>query len=98
MTNWTFGLLAVAQAVLWIPVLLHFFRQWWKRRNPISLAIMLLVMMAVYVGTMPVWLASTSVAWISTAVLVVDILVCANFYVAFGWSRLKFSDAREHKN
>src|SRR3990172_12157880 len=44
---WLF-VVALVIALAWVPVLIRFFRSWQARKNPISLAICILVTLAVY--------------------------------------------------
>ena len=83
-------------ALAWLPVLLKFLRSWRERRNPISLAICLIVVLAAYV---PVWVASDQIhPWSWLGVLVVDSIVCGFFYVAVAWSDRHFRSDRRSRN
>lgn len=79
----------------WTPIFLHFTRTWRRRANPISLAIVTLVMFAAYVATVPAWLraglARDVVLWV---VLGLDTAVCLHFYLAFVWAKRKFKSDR----
>jgi hypothetical protein len=92
-----FVVIAVAQCVAWLPILWRFVRNWSDRHNPVSLAICSLVLLAAYVGAAPFWLTShVDISWVAGAVSLLNLLVCLNFYAAFGWSRRKFKDDRKN--
>lgn len=88
--------IALALLIAWTPIFLHFTRNWKRRSNPESLAIVTLVMFATYVSTVPAWLsmgiATNMVLWV---VLVLDVVVCAHFYLAFALVRKRFPGDRK---
>jgi hypothetical protein len=88
--------IALGLLLAWIPVFLHFVRNWKRRWNPESLAIVTLVLFAVYVATVPAWLrmgiATSAVLW---GVLILDAVVCGHFYLAFHWAKKRFRDDRK---
>lgn len=87
--------LAFVALIAWTPVFLHFVRNWRRRANPESLAIITLVMFACYVATVPAWLrmgiAANEVLYV---VLGLDLVVCLHFYLAFHWARRRFQNDR----
>lgn len=83
---------ALVVALAWLPVLLRFVRSWRARGNPISLAICVLVLMALYV---PPYLASTlSRSWPVATVVAIDVIACSTFYAAIYYASRKFPDTR----
>lgn len=86
---------SVLVALAWLPVLLRFFRSWRIRNNPISFAICMLVLFALY---MPVFaIASFDFQlWPLATILTLNTMVCITFYVTFRLSDRKFHDARKH--
>lgn len=90
------GLLALAQAVAWLPIFARFLRSWRQRKNPISLAIGALVLLAAYVGVAPYWLGEHVVSsdLVAYGLLAGSWLVLINFYVATVWANRKFKDER----
>jgi len=85
-------IVALVVALAWLPVLLRFFRSWQARGNPISLAICVLVLMALYV---PPYLASTLPrSWPVATVVAIDVITCMTFYVTIYYASRKFPDTR----
>jgi cytochrome c biogenesis factor len=83
---------AVATALVWLPILLRFFRSWRERNNPISLAIFVLVLLAVYT---PIYAAITISGWPCATILAIDGLLCVTFHVAFLVADRRFANARK---
>lgn len=85
-------IVALVVALAWLPVLLRFIRSWRARGNPISLAICVLVLMALYV---PPYLASTLPrSWPVATVVAIDFIACSTFYVTIYYASRKFPDTR----
>lgn len=85
-------IVALVVALAWLPVLLRFVRSWRARGNPISLAICVLILMAIYV---PSYLTSTlPPSWPVATVVAIDSIVCATFYATFHYASRKFPDSR----
>ena len=83
---------ALVVALAWLPVLLRFYRSWRTRGNPISLAICVLVLAALY-G--PVYLTATlPVSWPVATVGAINFIACATFYVTIHYAAQKFPDTR----
>ena len=83
---------AAIVALAWIPVFLRFFRSWRTRGNPISMAICVLVVYALYV---PIFMtASLPPSWPPVTVIAVDAIVCMTFYGTFHFADRKFPDDR----
>lgn len=84
--------MALVVALAWLPVLLRFVRSWRARGNPISLAICVLVLMALYV---PPYLANTlPQSWPVATVVAIDVITCATFYATIYYASRKFPDTR----
>jgi hypothetical protein len=84
---------AVAVALGWIPVFVRFFRSWRARGNPISIAICVLILFALY---LPIYLpATSSMSWPFATVIALDAIVCMTFYVTFYYANRKFPDTRK---
>jgi uncharacterized membrane protein HdeD (DUF308 family) len=83
---------AIAVALAWIPVGLRFVRSWRARGNPISLAICVLIVQALYA---PIYLVTTFPAsWPIATVIAINGISCATFYVAIHYASRKFPDTR----
>jgi hypothetical protein len=83
-------------ALLWVPVLIKFWRAWRARRNPISLAIAGLAAFAAWTCALPHWVFSVEVdrTWLGWGVTVLNLAVASNFYVAIHRAKGKFPEAR----
>jgi len=85
-------IVALVAALAWLPVLLRFVRSWRARGNPISLAICVLVLMALYV---PPYLTTTlPQSWPVVTVVAIDSIVCVTFYATIYYASRKFPDTR----
>ena len=75
---------AVILALAWMPVLLRFLKRWWRRRNPVSSAIVLLILFASYVniGLFFVYYGVSS-DLVRPMLLIISALVCGYFHWAF---------------
>lgn len=83
---------ALVVAFAWLPVLLRFYRSWRARGNPISLAICVLVLAALY-G--PVYLTATlPVSWPVATVGAINTIALLTFYVTIYYAAQKFPDTR----
>ena len=83
---------AVVVALGWLPVFIKFFRSWQARTNPVSLAICILVALAIYLPTYAVLTLPPS--WPLATFLTLDSFSCIAFYVAFWWSHRYFKSDR----
>lgn len=83
-------------ALAWVPVAFHFNKGWKVRRNPVSLAIWLMVLFCSYTNILFVLalLDQTSWQFFSLATHAVDMVILINFYLAFHWEAKKFGDQR----
>lgn len=83
--------------LLWLPILLKFYKAWLGRHNPVSLAICAAILLLVWSSVAGAWLVTDSldadaVILVSTAL---SALVAAFAHVAFYWSDKRFSDKRK---
>jgi len=91
--------LAVLCTVLWIPVLLHFYRSWVGRHNPISLAICAAVLLAIWTAIAGAWLV-TEVMDVCTVIFVstcMSTAVAVFAHLAFYWSKKRFPETRQRR-
>lgn len=80
-------------ALLWLPIAIRFFKAWRLRRNPLSLAITWMMLVASYLHTM-VAMDETSAVLRSGIGVGLSAAACINFYLAFRWSAYKFRGQR----
>lgn len=81
-------------ALAWIPVLLRFFRSWRERNNPISMAICVLILFALY---LPVYISyAFTLSWQTATIVALDIITCITFYVSFFFAARRFPDTRKN--
>lgn len=83
-------------AVAWLPLAWRFFRGWRNRKNPVSLAICAAISLSSYANILLALtlLGQASWAFFTFATRVFDLIVVANFYVAFHWSNTRFPNTR----
>jgi hypothetical protein len=91
-----FDVVAIALSVLWAPHLVGFYRSWRDRRNPISLAIMFMILLILYTNAFAVlhlrWRVSASAAgWVYGAC---SAAVAIYFHLAKAWASKRFQDSR----
>lgn len=92
------GILAVIQCLLWAPIAYKFFKTWKKRKNPLSLAICLNIFYIIYVGAVPYWISSkTDIRLAIGTMLVFNLLVCSNFWLAIRNDKTKFNSKRKKR-
>jgi len=92
--------LSGALALAWIPLALRFQRGWRTRKNPVSLAICAATFQFTYVNILFALALQGETTWrfYAVATHAFEIIIVANFYIAFRWSDRKFIDARrEHQ-
>jgi hypothetical protein len=93
-------ILAALAALGWGPIVWHFFRAWQVRKNPISLAICILILFSTYVDLMLILqvdgvLAGRISAWLMFGF---SLLTCVNFHLSFFWSKRLFEPRKtRHK-
>ena len=83
-------------AIAWLPLAARFNRGWKNRKNPVSLAICIALIMFAYTNALFVLALSDQITWrfLSLATHVFSIFAVTNFYVCFYWSDKKFQDSR----
>jgi hypothetical protein len=85
-------LTALVVALGWLPILIRFLRAWRERSNPISFAICVLILMALYV---PPYIASMlPSSWPVAAIVTIDFIACATFYAALYRAARRFPSTR----
>jgi hypothetical protein len=91
---WTL-ITALAIALAWLPMVIKFFRSWRERGNPVSLAICVLIGLAVYLPVYAVIVLPPS--WPLATMVAVSGLVCACFYGALFWAKRRFQNSRRDR-
>lgn len=89
-------ILATISASLWTPILLKFRRNWSERKNPVSLAIFILVGFLMWTAVAGFWLMSGGVspAFFAVAWGVVSNVIAISFHLSFYMANKKFKDSR----
>lgn len=87
---WPLLLMFLAVSLLWIPVLLFFFRNWRERKNPISLAICSVLFFVIYSDAL-VWAGLLGQTKIPLYIMqATEVATIAFFYLAIRWAEKKF--------
>jgi hypothetical protein len=83
--------------VLWLPILLRFYKSWLGRHNPISLAICATIMLLVWAMVAGAWVVTGSLSACIIALVSAGMstAVAAYAHLAFYWSARKFPDKRK---
>lgn len=99
MSGELFTLIAAILSIAWIPILLKFYRAWTSRRNPVSLAICLVIAYVVYnnIVDLAVYAFAGDPTWSMGALNAFNLLICVNFYVAIFWAKKHFGETRKNK-
>lgn len=88
---------AGASVLLWSPILFNFLKQWYRRRNPVSLAIAAAVLLIMWWAVAGIWLitgeADTELVVFATAGA--SILTACCVHLAFYRSKTRFQDQRK---
>jgi hypothetical protein len=85
--------------LLWLPILLKFYKAWLGRHNPVSLAICAVIILLVWSTVAGAWLVTGSLD-ADVVVLVtsgMSATVAAFAHIAFYWSDRKFVGTRSRK-
>lgn len=82
--------ISVAITLLWIPVLLFFFKNWHHRDNPISLAICGIIFYINYCDWMTGWSLCLNETSLLYAMHVGEFCTVIFFYISLRWARAKF--------
>ncbi len=89
-------ILTLVSVSLWLPILRRFYKSWMGRRNPVSLAICAMIMMAMWAAVAGVWLICASVSapvvMFTTTGLSSGVAVFAHF--SFHWAQRRFPENR----
>lgn len=90
-------IVSIVLAAGWIPLAVRFLRGWRSRKNPVSLAICAALCLFAYTNALFALVAidGASLQFLAIATHVFEVVVIANFYVAFKWSEKRFPDARD---
>jgi len=85
--------------ILWIPILLKFYRSWVNRSNPISLAICAAIILLVWSSIAGAWMVAGTVNRHLVALVTsgMSTLVAGYCHLAFHMSSKKFPDQRSEK-
>lgn len=88
---------AVALAFAWVPLALKFQRSWRARKNPVSLAICLTMLLFTYANLMFVLAVTGQTSWrfYSVATRSFEVAAIVNFFIAFRWSDTRFAGTRQ---
>ena len=92
----TYFVVAGIAVILWLPILLKFYKSWLGRHNPVSLAICALILLLVWSSVAGAWLVTGSLD-ADVVILVssgLSAMVAAFSHVAFYWSEKRFSGER----
>jgi hypothetical protein len=89
--------LAGGAVLLWVPILLRFYKNWAARHNPISLAICAAVILLMWLAVAGIWAITGDVrvevvTFASTAISGA-VALYANF--TFYWAKKKFDEDRD---
>lgn len=89
-------IVAGVSVLLWIPILLRFYKSWLGRHNPVSLAIFSAILLLVWSSVAGAWLVignlDAGVVVLVSALM--SSIVAVFSHIAFYWSDNKFSDER----
>lgn len=91
--------LAGASVLLWIPILLRFYRSWAGRHNPISLAICALILLLVWFAVAGAWLITENISAYTMMVVSTSLSAAVALYAhfAFYWAGKRFSKSRDEE-
>ncbi len=100
--KWTapFGIVVLVLALAWIPIILRFYRQWRNRKNPVSLAICLILFFIIYgdIGAFLIYQGVLNSTVVRLAWEGVQLCICAYFHTAFWIADRRFRDERRAKD
>jgi uncharacterized membrane protein len=83
-------LVSIAVSLLWIPVLLFFFKNWRTRNNPISMAICGMVLFVIYSDAL-IWAAALLHSEVPFYVMqTAEICSIMFFYLSLRWAKKRF--------
>jgi hypothetical protein len=89
-------ILATISASLWTPILLKFRRNWSSRKNPVSLAILVLVAFVMWTAVAGFWLMSGGVtpALFAVSWSIVSNVIAIAFHTSFYMAGKRFGEKR----
>lgn len=84
--------LSLFVSIAWAPIMGEFFASWQARRNPVSLAIVCLIVFTAFICPGLCWgfMGANQQAMVALG-CVLSAAVCANFYIAFHHSNRRFN-------
>lgn len=87
---------AVALVIGWLPLAWKFYQSWKIRKNPVSLAICLVMLVFAYQNLMFMLATLGETTWrvYAIATRAFEVATIVNFFVAFRWSDTRFAGAR----
>jgi hypothetical protein len=87
---------ALVLALAWLPLAHKFRAAWLTRRNPVSLAICLVMLLFAYQNVMFMLAIEGMTTWrfYSIATRLFEAIAILNFFIAFRWSDTKFAGNR----
>jgi len=87
---------AVVLAVAWLPLAYKFNSGWKRRKNPVSLAICVTLILLTYSDVIFAFaiLGETTWKFFAIATGVFQLVTVANFYLSFYWSEKRFPSER----
>lgn len=85
-----------ALVLAWAPLARRFSRDWFARKNPVSLAFCAYALLAIYTNALCVLALTGNASWkfVMIATHIFEAVVVANFYAAFKWSDDKLGGIR----
>ena len=89
-------ILSATSSVLWIPILIKFYRNWNERNNPVSLAICVLIFFVIWTAVAGFWILSGDISpsLIVTCFAAFSSCLAIVFHISFHLSEAKFSNSR----
>ena len=96
MTTFIYIAMAAISVVLWAPICVRFYRAWFNRKNPVSLAIFAIILLLIWFAVAGIWLVTGDVARELVAIVSTALSASVALYThfAFYWSTQKFPDQR----
>ena len=91
-----YAIVRLVLAAAWVPLMARFLRGWHKRSNPVSLAICATIVALIHNNVVAALVEMGQITGDTVQVLVVcvNVVVVANFYLSFHWSKRLFPDDR----
>lgn len=88
--------LAGVCTILWVPILLRFYRSWLARGNPISLAICAAILLLMWLSVAGSWIATGGVNACTGMIVSTALSAAVALYahLAFYWSSKNFPSSR----